>query len=64
MKIEVNAKIILTILQPTTKEKPKDFVLEVEQYLNSLPPLMMRTFAATRVGIRVHVDGKIPKVTQ
>ena len=62
MKIEVTAKTLLTIPEPAIQETPEDFALEVEQYLNGLPLFVMPE-SRTPIGIRVHVDGKSPRVT-
>lgn len=61
MKIEVNAKILLTIHKPTTGTTPEDFVLEAEQHLNEVPLLYSN---ASCVGIRIHMNGESLKVTQ
>ncbi len=62
MKIEVDAKILLTIPRPAEEETPEDFALKVEQHLNGLQQFVMPG-SKTQIGIRVHIDGKSPRVT-
>ena len=56
MRIEMDAKIILTIPEPSEKESADDVMLAVEQYLNSLT--LFKTTEHTLVGIRVHITGR------
>jgi len=63
MRIEVIAKIILTVPNPAAEETPEDFALAAEQHLNSFPCCIMEK-SATQVGVRVHIDGKAPRVMQ
>ena len=55
MKIEVEAKLILTVPSAKDDEKAADVVLATEQYINKLHGVMIMdkpTF--THVGIRIH----------
>jgi len=61
MRIEILAKIILTVPKPAAEETPEDFALAAERHLNSLPLCIMEK-SATQVGVRVHIGGKAPKI--
>lgn len=63
MRIEVDAKLILTIPQPKgCKDKPGEVVLAAEQFVNKLQGFNMSTTGAA-VGVRIHV-GALIKITQ
>lgn len=53
MRIEVKAKIILTVPEPKAEEPSEEIVLAVERHLNGLP-LFETMEQQTKVGIRVH----------
>lgn len=63
MRIEVKAKIILTIPEPKQDEFAGDFVLATEQFVNNLQGFNMSE-THTAVGVRLHVSGKAPKVIE
>ena len=63
MIIETTAKLILTIPEPATGEFAGDFVVAAERFINGLGALKM-VKTRTKVGIRVHVSGEAPKVTE
>lgn len=63
MKIVTHAKIILTVPMPAKDETPEDIVLTVERRINE-HGLMLMPKTKTRVGIRIHVSGKVPEVTE
>ena len=63
MKIEVEAKLILTVPEPKKGEFAGDFVLAAEQAINEVAFFVVPK-TGTTVGIRIHVSGKVPKVTE
>ena len=64
MRIEVEAKLILTIPEPKGNEFAGDIVLAVEQGINKYLALMIMPKTKTEVGVRIHISGKVPKVTE
>lgn len=60
MRIEVQAKIILTLVETAIEEAPELTVLAAERHLNALATF--KSPACNTVGIRVHIDGSAPKV--
>jgi len=64
MRIEVKAKLILTVPEPKQDESAEDIVLAVEQQINDRAALVVMPKTKTKVGVRIHVDGKEPKVTE
>jgi len=54
VRIEVTAKIILTIPEPKAEELPEEIVLTTEQVLNDLG-VFTTPDHNTQVGIRVHM---------
>lgn len=62
MRIEVKAKLILTVPEPKQNEFAGDFVLAAEQQINDKAALVVMPKTKTKVGIRIHVDGEVPKV--
>ena len=63
MRVETLAKIILMIPNPAVGESAEDYVLAAEHHLNGLQNFTMLE-SLTCVGVRVHIDGKAPKVVQ
>ncbi len=64
MKIEVEAKLLLTVPSAKDDEKAADVVLAVEQHINNCEILTMLE-TGTHVGIRIHVkDFKGQEVTR
>jgi len=64
MKIEVKAKLILTVPKPKQSEFAGDIVLAVEQGINKYVAFMIMPRTKTKVGVRIHMSGKAPKVTE
>lgn len=64
MKIEAKAKLILTVPEPKQHEFAGDIVLAVEQGINKHVGLMIMPKTKTKVGVRIHISGKAPKVTE
>jgi len=63
VKIETTAKLILTVPDPKEGEFAGDYVLAAEQYINGIGfTEMLET--RTKVGIRIHTSGQVPKVTE
>ena len=62
MKIEVEAKLILTVPEPKENEFAGDIVLAIEQGINKHSAIMIMPKTKTKVGVRIHVSGKAPKV--
>ena len=64
MKIEVNAKLILSIPATERVDDPADLVLRAEQHINNMDYFVMPV-TGTRAGCRLHVksgmriDGKL-----
>lgn len=65
MKIEVEAKLILTVPSPKKEEfaGAMDIVLAAEQHINNAEAVFSMPETGTQVGIRIHTQG-IPKVTK
>lgn len=53
MKIEVEAKLILTVPNPKEDEKVEDIILAAEQFVNKLQGFN-RTTTGSAVGVRIH----------
>ncbi len=66
MRIEVQAKLILTVPNPKKEEfaGAADIVLAAEQEINQRMARFYMPKTETQVGIRIHISGKIPKVTE
>jgi len=56
MRIEVQAKLILTIPNPKTGESIGDAMLMAEQTINQRCQLFVIPKTKTQVGIRMHVE--------
>lgn len=54
-RIEVEAKLILTVPEPTENEEAADIVLAVEQHLNYAEGVIIMPETSTQVGFRIHV---------
>ena len=63
VKVEVEAKLILTIPEPKQDEFAGDFVLAAEQFVNNLQGFNMSK-THTAVVVRLHVSGEVPKVIE
>lgn len=65
MKIEVNAKLILTVPNPKKEEfaGAADIVLAAEQFINNAQAVFSMPETGTQIGVRLHALG-IPKVIQ
>lgn len=55
MRIEVQAKLILTIPEPDEKDLPNEIKFMAEQYINDTAPVFEMPKTKTKVGIRIHV---------
>lgn len=56
MRIEVEAKLILTIpMYPEKGESKDDIMLAAEQHINEKAALLVMPATKTKVGIRIHV---------
>lgn len=65
MKIEVKAKLILTVPMGLVKSgSNEDIILAAEQHINDKAAVFEMPKTKTQVGIRIHVSGKVPKVIQ
>ena len=64
MRIETEAKLILTVPDPAEGESAEDFVLAAEQEINQRMTRFYIPKTDTQVGIRIHVSGERPKVIE
>ena len=56
MRIEIKAKLILTIPEPKEKDLPSKIMLEAEQIINERIPVFEMPETKTKVGIRIHIE--------
>lgn len=64
MKIEIKAKLILTVPSPKKNDSVADTVLAAEQAINEMAFFVVPK-TETTVGIRIHISGKhSPEVTE
>ena len=63
MRIETEAKLILTTTNIPEKTA-EEIVLAAEQHINSTAGVFNMSGGYGRVGVRLHVSGKEPKVTE
>lgn len=60
-RIEVPAKVIITMLKPPKDEdRLAEVILMVEQAINSIGTINKET---DKIGIRIHIDGLIDEVS-
>lgn len=64
MKIEVEAKLILTVPKPAKGVIVEEIILATEQHINNTEAVFSMLETGTQVGVRIHVSGKEPKVTK
>lgn len=57
MRIEVKAKLILTVVELEKEKSPADVVLAAEQHINENAALLTLAGSKTKVGIRLHAIG-------
>lgn len=54
MRIEIEAKLILTVPEPKAEESPEDIILAAEQHINDVAAVFTRLGTKTKVGVRIH----------